>query len=333
MKLIKQKFEILEQAPGMDGMLKQIEIAGRTCYKSQDKITEDSAEKFVERMKSLGHGSVLEHGTVYLKGTYDVSNIQSINDSLASKYRRNKYSSVVEGRGTPLRNFYVTTNYRVLLQGDYETWDETIKNDFDRNWLSDLQYQCEPTEFHEKRITVRFTTDIGISREFNRHRANSVSEESTRYCNYSKGKFGGELSVVPPIEKRSETEAKLKAAITSFLDEKGLLHSSCCEVMDIIRIGETKGSKKFFDGIETWLFAVLAAQWSYMRLVNVFGWSAQEARSILPLCTATELVHTAFVSDWDHFFELRCDSHAHPMARELAIPLREEFVKRRLIKE
>ena len=328
MKLINPQFEILEQAPGTDGLLKHIEPCGRTCYKSQDKITEGSAEKFVERLKSLGHGSVLEHGTVYLCIENAWDDFESIKNLFL-----NKYTKVVFGSIQEKPYCFVTTNYRVLLQGSYPTWDDAVKSGFDKNWLDVLQFSCEPTIHHERRVTVRFTTDIGISREFNRHRANSVSEESTRYCNYSKGKFGGELSVVPPIEKRLETEAKLKAAIISFQDEKGLLHSSCCEVMNIIRNGETEGSKNFFDDIQTWLFAVLAAQWSYMRLVNIFGWSAQEARSILPLCTATELVHTAFVSDWINFFKLRCDEHAHPMARELAIPLREEFVKRELIKE
>ena len=85
--------------------------------------------------------------------------------------------------------------------------------------------------------------------------------------------------------------------------------------------------------LEVWMFANIVSQWSYNKLTRKFGWSAQEARSILPLDTQTEFYHTAFISDWEHFFELRCDEHAHPMARELAIPLREEFVKRGLIKE
>ena len=66
MKLIKPSFEILEQLPGLEGMYKQIELAGRTCYKSEDKITEDSAKEFVDRMIKSGHGAMLEHGTVYL---------------------------------------------------------------------------------------------------------------------------------------------------------------------------------------------------------------------------------------------------------------------------
>lgn len=321
MKLIKPKFEILEQAPGMDGMLKQIEIAGRTCYKSHDKITEDSAERFVERMKSLGHGSVLEHGTVYLIIENDIDNALFI-----GKYLDNKHSFVNNG----ITYSCITTNYRVLMQGNHKTWDDAVKNNFYRNWLSDLQHQCDPTEHHEKRVTVRFTTDIGISREFNRHRVNSVSEQSTRYCNYSKDKFGNEISVVPPTKVRSNAEKELKTGIDFFSNEYNYFSVMCGVVLEITRDG---GDFTAFTDIDTWLFANLATQWAYMRLTNVFGWSAQEARSVLPLDTQTEFYHTAFVSDWKHFFELRCDSHAHPMARELAIPLREEFVKRKLIKE
>ena len=322
MKLIKPKFEILEQAPGMDGMLKQIEIAGRTCYKSQDKITEDSAEKFVEQMKSNQHLSVLEHGTVYLYyhvtdpsvvGEDEYHRQQIIMDKLVKRYSSNKFSVVKTNHYYDTA--FITTNYRVIIEN---------------GWEDDLKHQCEPEYFHEKRVTVRFMTDIGISREFNRHRVNSVSEQSTRYCNYSKDKFGNEISVVPPTKVRSNAEKELKTGIDFFSNEYNYFSVMCGVVTEMTRDGDDFTT---FTDIDTWLFANLTTQWAYMRLTNVFGWSAQEARSILPLDTQTEFYHTAFISDWKHFFELRCDEHAHPMARELAIPLREEFVKRGLIKE
>ena len=320
MKFIKPKFEILEQAPEMDGMLKHIERCGRVCYRSEDKITEDSAEKFVERMKSLGHGSVIEHGTVYIKNFCDGTFLDGDYNNLGYKYDKNKYSKVASDYALSPRGFYITTNYRVILQGDYEAWDEALEHKFDKNWLDDLQYQCESTEFHEKRVTVKFTTDIGISREFNRHRVNSVSEQSTRYCNYSKDKFGNEISVVPPKRLRDNYGDFYRDSIDeNFMDE----------VAEEIVVG---GDDCLTD-LEVWMFANIVSQWSYNKLTRKFGWSAQEARSILPLDTQTEFYHTAFISDWKHFFELRCDEHAHPMARELAIPLREEFVKRGLIKE
>ena len=180
MKLIKPSYEILPQSPGLDEVYKQIEIAGRTCYKSEDKITLDSAKGFVERMIKSGHGAMLEHGTVYLT-------IYPHDAITGYKYRNNKYSKYFERRireePTPEVTKYVTTNYRVLVEN---------------SWLDDLKYICEPTEFHEKRITVKFICDRGVSHEFVRHRVFSFAQESTRYCNYSKEKFGNELTFILP---------------------------------------------------------------------------------------------------------------------------------------
>lgn len=165
MRLIKPSFEILEQKPGLDGLLQHIERCGRTCYKSEDKITEESAPKFVDMLVKRGHTAMVEHGTVYLK--YDIIEHGSMN--LPNKYHFNKYS-VVTINNEPLHGYeipeyrekfnrhtyaYITTNYRVLLQND---------------WLDDLKYQCEPTEHHVKRITVKFVCDRGVSHEFVRHK-------------------------------------------------------------------------------------------------------------------------------------------------------------------
>lgn len=149
MKLINPSFEILEQGPGLQGIYKQIELAGRTCYKSLDKITEDSAEGFVNRMIASQHYAMLEHGTVYLKIPYK-------GDIIRSKYYQNPYSRVNHHSTGYNEGFIdVTTNYRVLVEN---------------GWLDDLKYLCEPTEYHEKRVTVRFTTDRGVSHEFVRHK-------------------------------------------------------------------------------------------------------------------------------------------------------------------
>ena len=160
MRLIKPSFEIKDQESGLSGIYKQIEWAGRHCYKSLDKITEDSAKYFVDRMIKSGHGAMLEHGTVYLKFYHDA-------EDLADIYRYNPYSKVRHHGDS----FYVTTNMRVIIEEHRE---------------HDLRFICEPTEYHEKRITVKFVTDQGILREFTRHRVFSFAVESTRYCNYSK---------------------------------------------------------------------------------------------------------------------------------------------------
>lgn len=159
MKLIKPSFNIIEQPVGLEGIYKQIEAAGRTCYKSEDKITKDSASKFVERMVKSGHGAMLEHGTVYLKVTYKDTDCVT----LSMFYGHNKYSKVTHSEDNKV--YYITTNYRVLVEN---------------NHLGDFKYLCEPTEFHERRITVRFVCDRGVSHEFVRHRVFSFAQESTR---------------------------------------------------------------------------------------------------------------------------------------------------------
>ena len=273
MQLIKPSFEILEQAPGIQGVKKQIERAGRTCYKSEDKITDTSCEEFVNRMVDSGHGAMLEHGTVYLQIPFKYIDVSSkleipIIEDLVFKYTENKYSQCV----TINHVAYITTNYRVLVEN---------------GWLDDLQYQCEPTEYHEKRITVKFICDRGVSHEFVRHRVFSFAQESTRYCNYMKDKFGTSVSFIYPEWLQ---------------DSEYLEFEEDCRILEIM----------------------------YAKWINK-GWTAQQARDFLPTGVKTELIMTGFALDWLHFFQLRCHSTAHPQARELAIPLKEEFIKKGFI--
>lgn len=275
MRLIKPSFEIWEQEPGIQGIYKAIERAGRVCYKSEDKITESSAKPFVDRMVNSGHGAMLEHGTVYLqfKG---IIHCFGIGYQGGLKYLNNPYSKVALSEKGATQ--YVTTNYRVLVEN---------------GWLDDLKYLCEPTEYHEKRVTVHFVCDRGVSHEFVRHRVFSFAQESTRYCNYSKDKFSNEVTFIQP----------------------------CWTLAPIVP--EDFRGEHFLDALEN-------AEKEYLYLIEN-GWKPQQARAVLPNALKTELVMTGFVSDWNHFFELRTPANAHPQARELAIPLSEEFVKRGLI--
>ena len=276
MRLIKPYFNIIEQQAGLEGMYKQIEMAGRTCYKSEDKITEDSAKEFVDRMIKSGHGAMLEHGTVYL--SLDMTSREQY-----FKYCYNKFSkanSIGNAEYSTWRGF-VTTNLRVLVEND---------------WLDDLQYICEPTEHHEKRCTVKFICDRGVSHEFVRHRVFSFAQESTRYCNYSKDKFGNELTFIIPCWFDNNTDY-----IADYMSGEG-----------------DRAKLAFIDTLH-------CAEHNYLGLL-MEGWKPQEARAILPNSLKTELVMTGFISDWKHFFELRCAGAAHPQARELALPLKEEFL-------
>lgn len=279
MKLIKPSFEIWEQPAGLEGVYKQIEKVGRICYKSEDKITEDSAKPFVDRMIKSGHGAMLEHGTVYLQ--YEV--VKGAINPL-TKYYLNKYSKVKakEGAIGETMRLFVTTNLRVLVEN---------------GWLDDLQYICEPTEYHERRVTVHFVCDRGVSHEFVRHRVMSFAQESTRYCNYSKDKFGGEITFVLPNWMTSPIWDKNDKAGHIFLQT--------------MKISEDV----------------------YLELLSE-GWIPQQARAVLPNSLKTELVVTGFTSDWNHFFDLRARGTTgapHPQAKELAEPLMKEFIARKYI--
>lgn len=302
MKLIKPSFEIWDQEAGLTGVYKQIERAGRVCYKSEDKIAVGTAQKFVDRMIASKHNAMLEHGTVYLAipMTTGHSGMSEL------RYMDNKYSTVTQSTGLSMKDEYhnkcdcwcITTNLRVLVEND---------------WMEDLWYLCEPTEYHEKRVTVKFYTQIAISREYNRHRDNSMAEQSTRYCNFDKDKFGGVSINIPTFAK------------DLVFDDYTMSKEWMFDTMKVL-----DDPKREFSAIDYWLLANHVSEYCYLNLVRS-GWSAQQARTVLPLDTNTELVHTASVSSWQHFFELRDAASAHPDAYELANPLHEEFIKREYV--
>ena len=294
MKLIKQSFEILDQQCGLEGIYKQIERAGRTCYKSEDKITEDSAKEFVDRMIKSGHGAMLEHGTVYL--AMPIETMIPIEANGWGKYTKNPYSKGfkvcnVDGQ----KRVAITTNLRVLVEN---------------GWLDDLQYICEPTEYHEKRITVKFITDQGILREFTRHRVFSFAVESTRYCNYTKDKFSNEVTFIQPNWISDEDVENYHMDFGYFTDQDA----------------------NHITAIDRFMSALKNAEYFYIALIKL-GWKPQQARNILPLATKCDMIMTGFVSDWKHFFELRDAASAHPQAQELAHPLHETFIQRGYIKD
>ena len=158
MKLCKPLFEIWEQSAGLEGVYKQIERAGRVSHKSEDRITEDSAKTFVERMMKMKHLSTCEFGTVYLYIDYHNPSFGKIID----KYSSNEYSKCIVFPN----EVCISSNYRVLVEN---------------NWLDDLKYLCEPTKYHHKRYTVKFICDRAIANEIVRHRKFSFLQESTRY--------------------------------------------------------------------------------------------------------------------------------------------------------
>lgn len=206
MKVINASYVIESEINGQE-ILKQIEKVARTCYKSEDKTTEDSAERMIRSLIKSGHESTIEHAS----------------------------------------------------------------------------------------ITVRFICDRGVSHEIVRHRIASYGQESTRYCNYSQGKYDNEISVID-IAKGIELDTKMKS-----LD---------VETINLI--------------LREWYQACEDAQHHYMKMLEL-DCTPQIARSVLPNSLKTELVVTMNMREWRHFFKLRTDIAAHPQMREVAIPLLKEL--------
>lgn len=290
MQIIKPTCEIWDPQPGMVGILKHIERVGRTCYKSGDKITEDSHVRFVDMLVNANHLAMLEHGTVYLT-------VPKSEEFLIAVYRDNPYSRV----NTPKGDYaYITTNSRVIIENE---------------WQADLKWMVPSPTKHVKRITVCFSTQIAVSREFNRHRSNSMAEESTRYVNYSKEKYGSEINVSLP----------------SWISDKDV---PCCYDLRSMCEDVVTTEDYMWDTMEYWLFANIACEYSYMNLIRL-GWTAQQARVVLPLDTKTTLVHTAFIDDWEHFLDLRyrgTTGKPHPDAYAVAEQLYQQLKKLKLVK-
>jgi thymidylate synthase (FAD) len=307
MKLIDSSYEIIEpKSYDLDSVFKHIELCGRVCYKSEDKITSDSATKFVDRMIKSGHTSVLEHGTIYLYREFELPAHNTTTSSeyyveyytWVQPYNDNPYSVIsVLYRQDGIAQVYVTTNYRVIVENALE---------------DDLKYMVDqPMDHHERRYTVRFVCDRGVSHEFVRHRHFSFSQESQRYCNYSKNKYNHEVTFCIPCWC-------------------GDLHSGNSYDMELINnypLAETENLSP--ESIE-FIRNLVYAESSYFVLLES-GWKPQQARAVLPNACKTELIMTGFASDWEHFFELRDDSRAHPDAQKLAKPLHEEFINRKYI--
>lgn len=312
MEFVTPYFEIWQQGNTLADVWKHIARCTRVCYQSTPKNDGESDEEFVKRVILRNgtvedfeklHGAMLEHGTVYLSATCVSS---AINPLMKYKFQRkfNRYSRCEIICGELTVTYLVTTNLRVIYENDC---------------LEDLIYLCSPTENHIKRLTVSFTTNIGVTREFNRHRVNSIAEESTRYCNYSK-KNDGQLKIGLPAwllddEHLPYLEGHAFDGVGDYAS--GILSQEDDEIL------------KTWCDMDFYLCALTFSQWCYNMLIRK-GWKPQQAREVLPLATKSQLIHTAFVDDWKHFFKLRADGVSgppHSNAELLAKPLKEEFIK------
>ena len=169
--------------------------------------------------------------------------------------------------------------------------------------------------------------------EFVRHRVFSFAQESTRYCNYSKDKFGNELTFIEPLWlNRNNLLSK------SNIDNKWAIHQERTDSefpnviyeQEIEYIDDETNIKTPWSAEDWYIYSLRLSELAYVKALEQ-GWSAQQARAVLPNSLKTELVMTGFVSDWEHFFHLRANVTAHPQAQELAIPLQQEFQIKKLI--
>lgn len=302
MKFINPSVEIWEQDVTnpdtlIEAMWAHIARCVRVCYQVDKPKCDETEEEYVRRVifrnpdeRLANHYSVLEHGAVYFSielpdrilKSFDIPD--KIYDLCNYLNDKTPYVRVKKENTENTHIWHFSTNLRVLVEN---------------NMLWALEYAVPfNPEWHTRRVTVSFITSLGIAREFNRHRVHSISEESTRYCNYGKDRFGGIAFIKPTWY----TEGNGKNDRECSMDSEFEL---TCE----------------------------EAEKSYLRMIS-WGATPQQAREVLPLATKVQTVHTAFADDWNHFFALRADGVSgppHPNAKILAKTLKEEFINRKYI--
>ena len=291
MKLIKQSFQFVNQKGfTLKDIYKHIEYCARISYKSQDKITDTSYEKFVNMLESRGHGRPLEFGTVYLTlrgdDTDALRNIFIYAENPWTKIRKQVIKAEYDPNTRVVLN-HITTNYRVIVENHLE---------------EDLKYLCEPTEYHYKRYTIHMILDRGVMDEFRTHVGLSHLAESTRYVNYSKKKFGSEVTFIKPCWCNiPEGDYGTPDYIPDRLPRMGATEAGLIDALQY-------------------------AEYYYFFLLSE-GWTPQQARSVLPLSIKSELISCGFKDSWENFFYRRDAPDAHPMAQEIAKPMHQKFIE------
>lgn len=326
-KVVNPSVEVWKQEGyDLESIFKHIARCARVCYQSTPKNKDENAYDFLVRTIFKGndflgfskinvknrferilaqnaygdvdltslHLSCCEHATVHLKfPTF----IPSAFDRCVNVYSHNKYSRSKNNNGY----IYVTTNLRVIIE-NYAV--DTL----------DFIDETPNCPYYIPRPTICFITDIGASRELNRHRVNSVSEESTRYCAYDKGKFGNGITVAK-LPWIPEDDADGQCYKTGFFgdhevfDDEYILEQYCGD----------------WTAVDWFLYGLQVCDLVY-RKTRELGWTAQQAREILPLNTKTQIVHTAFVDDWEHWIELRANQvsgKVHPSLLTLSLKLKD----------
>ena len=306
MKLVDNKVEEYIQEPGIEGVYNAIASAARICYQTDKEKMKLSPKEFVEQvLLKNGHTRPLEFGTVYLKiPSMAYEEPRPIDSRQVGKYE--KYG------GNPLwthrnglnqdGNWYITTNMRVIMQGNYTTDKEAWEHGYDKNWLSDVyDYWCEPTEYHDKRRTFTMWMSRGCTDDYRTHITLSSICESTRFCNYSKGKFGNELTFIRPYWIR---EAAAEAY--NHINEDNCIWDSYFINDDL-----DKEEAELRDKENNFLGHMLDEEEIYLEAAGD-NMEAQQLKRLFPLGVKAELRLCGFDEAWQNFFWRRCDVHADP---------------------
>jgi thymidylate synthase (FAD) len=314
MKLIKPSYQILPVPSSIMGIFRHIERIGRICYKSEEKITEDSCFKFVNMLCDKKHGAMLEHGSICLKVDYKLFNVNSFpnENTYLDSIRESKYT---EEESNPY-GYRLYTNMRVIWENNIELFN--IIFDIAKGIIDPIRHLPQGIQLDKgDKISVHFICSRGISHEFIRHRTFSFAQESTRYCNYSKNKYNNQIIfIIPPW---TEIEENTYLDFHYDLDEV-YLETNDQKLLPAPSLADCE-----------FLSSILEAESTYLNLIKL-GWDAQRAREVLPNALKTELVITGSLKQWKEFFILRDSPSAHPQARELAEPLHRDMLNQNIIK-
>lgn len=324
MKLVDNKVEEYIQKPGIDGLFEAVRDASAICYQTDVEKMKLSPKDFVNNVLLLnGHTRPLEFGTVYLKipslAPQPYHPVQSRTYYVWEKY---PYTIWTHHHGLNRDGYWhITTNLRVIMQGDYNTDEEAWEHGYDKNWLDDVyQYWCEPTEFHDKRRTFTMWMSRGCSDDNRTHITESSICESTRFCNYSKGKFGNELTFIKPYWIPEEA---FKAWEESKATNKHPFEDTYFFPTTDHSISEEEKTKRQ-DEYE-FLESMEIDEKEYLRHA-VKGLQPQQLKRLFPLGGKAELRLCGFDDAWQNFFWRRCDDHADPECVIVANKIKELYV-------
>jgi thymidylate synthase (FAD) len=305
MKVIYPSAEILEDLDRQSPSLR-IEACGRICYKSEDKITEKSAEPFIRSIIKHGHNSVLEMAVVTLKVTVDAENITTQFINTLPRFlqidRPEKKVLLITGSIRAFRELYLSHHTVKLVKaiaGFLAHREPLLFSDLaaKRGWVPQAGVLVEKMDLaavdglpvdllvKHRYLAVKFVVNRAVTHEIVRHRPVSYLQESQRYCRYSESKFGSEVSFIKPL----------------FFEEKS-------------------------EEYRLWLQAMTETEKIYLKLLETS--SPQAARTVLPNSCKTELIAFANLIEWLHIFKLRTATAAEPSMREVMTPLLQQFQER-----